>query len=72
MDSFVALISCQIDKLQSSFHQWERLPAGTGEQARLAKELLTSCESIEWQVHPIVLPIFVSFFGLLLCNLQER
>ncbi|TXG56477.1 hypothetical protein EZV62_017790 [Acer yangbiense] len=39
-----------IDKLQSTFHQWERIPSGTGEQVHLTKELLTGCESIEWQV----------------------
>ncbi|XP_050247716.1 syntaxin-61-like [Quercus robur] len=39
-----------IDKLQSTFHQWERIPSGTGEQLHLTKELLASCESIEWQV----------------------
>lgn len=39
-----------IEKLQSSFHQWERIHANTGEQIHLAKELLASCESIEWQV----------------------
>nr|DAD18303.1 TPA_asm: hypothetical protein HUJ06_019766 [Nelumbo nucifera] len=39
-----------IDKLQSTFHQWERAPSNTGEQVHLTKELLASCESIEWQV----------------------
>ncbi|XP_062077747.1 syntaxin-61 isoform X1 [Humulus lupulus] len=39
-----------IDKLHSSFHHWERIPANTGEQVHLAKELLASCGSIEWQV----------------------
>uniref|UniRef100_A0A2N9EYR0 t-SNARE coiled-coil homology domain-containing protein n=1 Tax=Fagus sylvatica TaxID=28930 RepID=A0A2N9EYR0_FAGSY len=39
-----------IDKLQSTFHQWERSPSNTGEQVNLRKELLAACESIEWQV----------------------
>ncbi|KAK7839597.1 syntaxin-61, partial [Quercus suber] len=39
-----------IDKLQSTFHQWERIPSDIGEQLHLTKELLASCESIEWQV----------------------
>ncbi|RVW13987.1 Syntaxin-61 [Vitis vinifera] len=39
-----------IDKLLSTFHQWERIPVETGEQVHLTKELLASCESIEWQV----------------------
>ncbi|KAH7570124.1 hypothetical protein JRO89_XS05G0048400 [Xanthoceras sorbifolium] len=38
-----------IDKLQSTFHQWERIPSDTGEQVHLTKELLAGCESIEWQ-----------------------
>ncbi|KAG4146487.1 hypothetical protein ERO13_D05G160800v2 [Gossypium hirsutum] len=39
-----------IDKLQSSFHQWERILPDTGEQVHLTKELLANCESIEWKV----------------------
>ncbi|PPR88657.1 hypothetical protein GOBAR_AA32030 [Gossypium barbadense] len=38
-----------IDKLQSSFHQWERILPDTEEQVHLMKELLANCESIEWQ-----------------------
>jgi syntaxin 6 len=38
-----------IDKVLSSFHQWERIPAGSQEQQNLTKELLVGCESIEWQ-----------------------
>ncbi|GAA0146902.1 SNARE protein [Lithospermum erythrorhizon] len=34
-----------IEKVLSSFHQWERT-----KQNHLTKELLASCESIEWQV----------------------
>ncbi|KAA8532316.1 hypothetical protein F0562_032349 [Nyssa sinensis] len=39
-----------IDKLQSTFHQWEHIPLDNGEKLHLTKELLTGCESIEWQV----------------------
>ncbi|TYI19712.1 hypothetical protein ES332_A07G183300v1 [Gossypium tomentosum] len=38
-----------IDKLQSSFHLWERILPDTEEQVHLMKELLANCESIEWQ-----------------------
>ncbi|PON91984.1 Syntaxin [Trema orientale] len=44
-------IQDSIDKLQSSFHHWERIPGDSGEQLHLAKELLASCESIEWQIN---------------------
>ncbi|KAF9672401.1 hypothetical protein SADUNF_Sadunf11G0037900 [Salix dunnii] len=40
-----------IDKLQSSFHQWERISCDTGAQVHLTKELLAACESIEWQIY---------------------
>ena len=40
----------QIGKLQTTFHRWEQVAANTGEYVHLTKELLTSCESIEWQV----------------------
>ncbi|KAJ7981850.1 syntaxin-61-like [Quillaja saponaria] len=39
-----------IDKLHSSFHRWESIPSDSGEKVHLRKELLTGCESIEWQV----------------------
>lgn len=39
-----------IDKLQSTFHHWERVPLDNGERGHLTKELLANCESIEWQV----------------------
>ncbi|KAM3337889.1 syntaxin-61 isoform X2 [Capsicum galapagoense] len=39
-----------IDNLLSTFHQWEQTPTDSSEQARLTKELLAACESIEWQV----------------------
>uniref|UniRef100_A0A6N2KKL7 Syntaxin 6/10/61 N-terminal domain-containing protein n=1 Tax=Salix viminalis TaxID=40686 RepID=A0A6N2KKL7_SALVM len=40
-----------IDKLQSSFHQWERISCDTGAQVHLTKDLLAACESIEWQIY---------------------
>ncbi|KAK1266013.1 Syntaxin-61 [Acorus gramineus] len=39
-----------IDKLQTSFHQWEKAPAKSREFVNLTKELIASSESIEWQV----------------------
>ena len=40
----------QIDKLRATFHQWEQTPLDTGEHVHLTKDVLASCESIEWQV----------------------
>ncbi|KHN38273.1 Syntaxin-61 [Glycine soja] len=37
-----------IDKLKSTFHQWENT-ADVGERSSLSKEVLASCESIAWQ-----------------------
>ncbi|GAV84429.1 Syntaxin-6_N domain-containing protein [Cephalotus follicularis] len=64
-----------IDKLLSSFHQWERIHSDPGEQVHLTKELLASCESIEWQVtaygawiknlHPHMLPQNYSEFSVI-------
>lgn len=48
-DSDYLLISVKIDKLQSTFHQWES-KSGAAEQGHLTKEVLAGCESIEWQV----------------------
>ncbi|GMP55032.1 hypothetical protein CsSME_00019987 [Camellia sinensis var. sinensis] len=39
-----------IDKLLSTFHQWEHIPAYGQEHQNLTKELLVGCDSIEWQV----------------------
>jgi hypothetical protein len=44
------LFLLQIGKLQTNFHRWEQVASNTGEYVHLTKELLTSCESIEWQV----------------------
>ncbi|MBA0683855.1 hypothetical protein Goari_025482, partial [Gossypium aridum] len=66
-----------IDKLQSSFHQWERVPGGTGEQVHLTKELLANCESIAWQVDELDKAISVaardpSWYGINEVELENR
>lgn len=43
-------IQGSIDKLQASFRQWEQTSLDIGERVRLTKELLASCESLDWQV----------------------
>ncbi|KVI07104.1 Syntaxin 6, N-terminal [Cynara cardunculus var. scolymus] len=43
-------IQDSINTLQATFHQWEHMPVASGEHTRLTKELLSNCESIEWQV----------------------
>ncbi|GAB2226061.1 hypothetical protein Droror1_Dr00021847 [Drosera rotundifolia] len=53
-------IQDSIDRLQSSFQEWERLTSTSGEQTRLRKELLTGCESIEWQVDELEKAIAVA------------
>ncbi|KAI3762506.1 hypothetical protein L1987_52936 [Smallanthus sonchifolius] len=49
-----------IDTLQATFHQWEHIPVASGEQTRLTKELLSNCESIEWQVDELEKAISVA------------
>ncbi|XWS15792.1 hypothetical protein CRYUN_Cryun34aG0032100 [Craigia yunnanensis] len=66
-----------IDKLQSSFHQWERIPPDTGEQVNLTKELLANCESIEWKVDELDKAISVaardpSWYGIDEAELEKR
>ncbi|XP_054796400.1 syntaxin-61 [Prosopis cineraria] len=66
-----------IDKLQSTFHQWQSTPSGAGERANLSKELLTSCESIEWQVDELDKAISVaardpSWYGIDDTELENR
>ncbi|KAI3685604.1 hypothetical protein L6452_34854 [Arctium lappa] len=39
-----------IDSLQATYHHWEHISVASREHARLTKELLLNCESIEWQV----------------------
>ncbi|XP_058202387.1 syntaxin-61 [Rhododendron vialii] len=66
-----------IDKVLSSFHQWERIPAGSQEQQNLTEDLLTSCESIEWQVDELDKAIAVaardpSYYGIDQAELDKR
>lgn len=42
--------SMQVKTLQATFTRWEQLPPSATERIVLSKELLSSCESIEWQV----------------------
>ncbi|KAJ6738227.1 SYNTAXIN [Salix koriyanagi] len=66
-----------IDKLQSSFHQWERGASDAGEQVRLTKELLAACESIVWKVDELDKAISVaardpSWYGIDEAELEKR
>lgn len=66
-----------IDRVLSSFHQWERIPAGSQEQQNLTKELLAGCESIEWQVDELDKAIAVaardpSWYGIDQAELDKR
>lgn len=66
-----------IDKLLSTFHKWERIPSDSAEQQRLTKELLASCESIEWQVDELDKAISVasrdpSMYGIDGVELDKR
>lgn len=40
----------QVVKLQVTLGRWEQLPSSAAERIVLHKELLSGCESIEWQV----------------------
>ncbi|XP_043720357.1 syntaxin-61 [Telopea speciosissima] len=66
-----------IDKLLSTFHQWEHMPSNTGEQVHLTKELIASCESIEWQVDELNKTITVAardpaWYGIDEVELEKR
>ncbi|XP_044480909.1 syntaxin-61-like [Mangifera indica] len=66
-----------IDKLQSTFRQWENSPGDSGEHMHLTKELLASCESIEWQVDELDKAIAVasrdpSWYGIDEVELEKR
>ncbi|XP_010549364.1 PREDICTED: syntaxin-61-like [Tarenaya hassleriana] len=66
-----------IDKLQSNFHKWERIPPDTGEQVHLTKELLAACESIEWQLDELNKAITVAardpaWYGINEAELEKR
>ncbi|KAJ1441357.1 Target SNARE coiled-coil-like proteiny domain [Sesbania bispinosa] len=65
-----------IDKLQSTFHQWERTP-DAAERVNLTKEVLTGCESIVWQVDELDKAIAVasrdpSWYGIDEDELESR
>ncbi|KAL2582663.1 hypothetical protein AAZV13_14G021800 [Glycine max] len=65
-----------IDKLQSTFHQWEKT-ADAGERSNLSKEVLGSCESIEWQVDELDKAISVasrdpSWYGIDEVEVENR
>ncbi|KAI9385371.1 hypothetical protein POPTR_011G059700v4 [Populus trichocarpa] len=66
-----------IDKLQSSFHQWERISCDMGDQVHLTKDLLAACESIEWKVDELDKAISVagrdpSWYGIDEAELEKR
>ncbi|KAI3940120.1 hypothetical protein MKX01_006958, partial [Papaver californicum] len=70
-------IQDSIDKLQSTFHQWENVLSNTGERVHLTKELQTGCESIEWQVDELDKAIAVaardpSWYGIDEVELEKR
>lgn len=70
-------IQQSIDKLQTTFRQWQLTPMNTGERVHLTKELLASCESIEWQVDELNKAIGVaardpSWYGLNDTELEKR
>ncbi|KAK8618457.1 hypothetical protein V6N13_132449 [Hibiscus sabdariffa] len=66
-----------IDKLQSSFHRWERIRPDDEERVHLTKELFANCESIEWQVDELDKAISVaardpSWYGIDEVELESR
>ncbi|XP_024985148.1 syntaxin-61-like isoform X2 [Cynara cardunculus var. scolymus] len=66
-----------IDKLQFTFHQWENIPANGEDHVHLTKELLGSCDSIEWQVDELEKTISVAardpaWFGINEVELGKR
>ncbi|KAJ9184638.1 hypothetical protein P3X46_004343 [Hevea brasiliensis] len=66
-----------IDKLLSTFHQWERASSDPEDQMHLANELVTGCESIAWQVDELDKTISVaardpSWYGIDEVELEKR
>ncbi|OWM69096.1 syntaxin-61 [Punica granatum] len=66
-----------IDKLQSNFHRWERIPSDSVERGQLTRELLSNCESIEWQVDELDKTITVAardptLYGINEVELEKR
>ncbi|VFQ97643.1 unnamed protein product [Cuscuta campestris] len=70
-------IQQSIDKLLSTFHQWERIPSSSVEYQRLIKELLAACESVSWQVDELDKTIAVAskdpaWYGINETELEKR
>ncbi|EYU30372.1 hypothetical protein ABFS83_12G048300 [Erythranthe nasuta] len=70
-------IQGSIDKLLSTFNQWERMPLESVEQLRLTKELLSGCETVEWQVDELDKTIDVAardpaWYGIDQAELDKR
>ncbi|CAN1123507.1 SYP61 [Linum perenne] len=70
-------IQDSIDKLLSTFQQWERLPSNSGDRVNLSKELLANSESIEWKVDELDKAISVaardpSLYGIDHVELENR
>lgn len=70
-------IQGSIGKLQTNFHRWDQVASNTGEYVHLTKEILTSCESIEWQVDELEKTITVAsrdpaYYGLDEVELSRR
>ncbi|XP_020242378.1 syntaxin-61-like [Asparagus officinalis] len=66
-----------IDNLQATFRRWEQTQSNTGEHVHLTKEIVASCESIEWQVDELSKTISVAaqdpaFYGLDELELEKR
>nr|GME03692.1 syntaxin-61 [Ipomoea batatas] len=65
-----------IDRLLSTFHQWECIP-NSGEHQQLVKELHSACESISWQVDELDKTISIaskdpSWYGINDVELDKR
>ncbi|KAH0893695.1 hypothetical protein HID58_056124 [Brassica napus] len=70
-------IQDSIDKLQSTFHKWERVSPGMGDQVHVTKELLANCGSIEWQVDELEKAVAVAakdpaLYGIDEAELERR
>ncbi|KAL8141848.1 hypothetical protein V2J09_014880 [Rumex salicifolius] len=67
----------KIDKLLSTFNEWETLAPDTGKKVQLTKALLTGCESIQWQVDELDKAVSVAardpaFYGINDAELEKR
>ncbi|PWA90210.1 syntaxin-6 [Artemisia annua] len=70
-------IQDSVNTLQATFHQWEHIPVASGEQTRLTKEILSNCDSIEWQVDELEKAISVAardpaLYGIDQAELERR